>query len=189
MSMSLCHLEKRKLMHALFTVYNFQGLQRGVLISSLRWPVTGHEEIEQSCVRECSEWVLEGSSPRVWLVTAMISPGKGSWNQAHQSSRNISTMLLITRYHFSSTVWSRARSCTLMGPFKFEVVLWFWKIFLIKYYLILMENSLNMALYKDCITIITFFPVTIDMRKALSRDTEKKSVIPLPHPVRPEDIE
>ncbi|NWW28928.1 NAA20 acetyltransferase, partial [Falcunculus frontatus] len=28
-----------------------------------------------------------------------------------------------------------------------------------------------------------------DMRKALSRDTEKKSVIPLPHPVRPEDIE
>ncbi|NXB54375.1 NAA20 acetyltransferase, partial [Leucopsar rothschildi] len=28
-----------------------------------------------------------------------------------------------------------------------------------------------------------------DMRKALSRDIEKKSVIPLPHPVRPEDIE
>ncbi|NXK31924.1 NAA20 acetyltransferase, partial [Piprites chloris] len=28
-----------------------------------------------------------------------------------------------------------------------------------------------------------------NMRKALSRDTEKKSVIPLPHPVRPEDIE
>ncbi|KAH0521554.1 N-alpha-acetyltransferase 20 [Microtus ochrogaster] len=28
-----------------------------------------------------------------------------------------------------------------------------------------------------------------DMRKALSRDTEKKSIIPLPHPVRPEDIE
>lgn len=32
------------------------------------------------------------------------------------------------------------------------------------------------------------FPVA-DMRKALSRDTEKKSIIPLPHPVRPEDIE
>uniref|UniRef100_A0A663LYX1 N-alpha-acetyltransferase 20 n=2 Tax=Neognathae TaxID=8825 RepID=A0A663LYX1_ATHCN len=28
-----------------------------------------------------------------------------------------------------------------------------------------------------------------DMRKALSRDMEKKSIIPLPHPVRPEDIE
>ncbi|KAG7259592.1 hypothetical protein CRUP_018772 [Coryphaenoides rupestris] len=28
-----------------------------------------------------------------------------------------------------------------------------------------------------------------DMRKALSRDTEKRSIVPLPHPVRPEDIE
>ncbi|XP_056192322.1 LOW QUALITY PROTEIN: N-alpha-acetyltransferase 20-like [Falco biarmicus] len=28
-----------------------------------------------------------------------------------------------------------------------------------------------------------------DMRKALSRNTEKKSIIPLPHPVRPEDTE
>nr|CAG4644344.1 EOG090X0ENV [Lepidurus arcticus] len=28
-----------------------------------------------------------------------------------------------------------------------------------------------------------------DMRKALSRDVEKKSVIPLTHPVRPEDID
>jgi len=28
-----------------------------------------------------------------------------------------------------------------------------------------------------------------DMRKALPRDVEKKSVIPLPYPVRPEDIE
>ncbi|MGH0123280.1 UNVERIFIED_CONTAM: hypothetical protein FKN15_021020 [Acipenser sinensis] len=28
-----------------------------------------------------------------------------------------------------------------------------------------------------------------DMRKALSRDTEKSSIIPLPHPVRPEDID
>ncbi|NXK84692.1 NAA20 acetyltransferase, partial [Amazona guildingii] len=29
----------------------------------------------------------------------------------------------------------------------------------------------------------------VNMRKALSRDAEKKSIIPLPHPVRPEDIE
>lgn len=28
-----------------------------------------------------------------------------------------------------------------------------------------------------------------DMRKALSRDKEKKSVIPLPHPVRPEELD
>ncbi|NXO50039.1 NAA20 acetyltransferase, partial [Aramus guarauna] len=28
-----------------------------------------------------------------------------------------------------------------------------------------------------------------NMRKALSRDAEKKSIVPLPHPVRPEDIE
>lgn len=35
---------------------------------------------------------------------------------------------------------------------------------------------------------LSLFPVA-DMRKALSRDTEKKSIIPLPHPVRPEDIE
>lgn len=28
-----------------------------------------------------------------------------------------------------------------------------------------------------------------DMRKALSRDKEKKSMIPLPHPVRPEDLD
>eukprot|EP01116_Phalansterium_solitarium_P018763 TRINITY_DN5088_c0_g1_i1.p1 TRINITY_DN5088_c0_g1~~TRINITY_DN5088_c0_g1_i1.p1 ORF type:complete len:174 (-),score=61.00 TRINITY_DN5088_c0_g1_i1:140-661(-) len=28
-----------------------------------------------------------------------------------------------------------------------------------------------------------------DMRKALSRDPEKRSMIPLPHPVRPEDVD
>ena len=32
-------------------------------------------------------------------------------------------------------------------------------------------------------------PVVLDMRKALSRDKEKKSVIPMKDPVRPEDIE
>lgn len=30
---------------------------------------------------------------------------------------------------------------------------------------------------------------TADMRKALPRDTEKKSVVPLSHPVMPEDLE
>jgi N-terminal acetyltransferase B complex catalytic subunit len=28
----------------------------------------------------------------------------------------------------------------------------------------------------------------LDMRKALSRDVEKKFLIPIPHPVRPEDL-
>ena len=28
-----------------------------------------------------------------------------------------------------------------------------------------------------------------DMRKALTRDVEKKSVIPVPHPVRPDELE
>jgi len=28
----------------------------------------------------------------------------------------------------------------------------------------------------------------LDMRKALPRDVEKKSIIPLTHPVRPEDV-
>lgn len=28
-----------------------------------------------------------------------------------------------------------------------------------------------------------------DMRKACSRDVEKKSMVPLPHPVRPEDVD
>ena len=39
-----------------------------------------------------------------------------------------------------------------------------------------------------------FFPfsiqrIYIDMRKALSRDKLKQSIIPLPHPVRIEDLE
>lgn len=47
-------------------------------------------------------------------------------------------------------------------------------------------DSLYLCLYQQLRTDV--FLVT-DMRKALSRDTEKKSIIPLPHPVRPEDIE
>lgn len=35
---------------------------------------------------------------------------------------------------------------------------------------------------------LVFFLI-LDMRKALSRDVHKKSVVPLKHPVRPEDIE
>jgi len=60
---------------------------------------------------------------------------------------------------------------------------------LIKNDLIVIENSFNMASCNDCLIIMCFFSFVTDMRKALSRDMEKKSIIPLPHPVRPEDIE
>lgn len=78
MSTSLFHLEKRKLSHILIIVYSFlnQGSRAGGV--DLLSPVTGREGIEQSCVRECSDWTLEGSSWRGWLLTAMISPGEGS---------------------------------------------------------------------------------------------------------------
>lgn len=38
-------------------------------------------------------------------------------------------------------------------------------------------------------TIITFFFFVTDMRKALCREMEKELIIPLPYPVRPEDME
>lgn len=38
------------------------------------------------------------------------------------------------------------------------------------------------------ISFVFFLLSCLDMRKALSRDVEKKSLIPIPHPVRPEDL-
>ncbi|KAL1766293.1 N-alpha-acetyltransferase 20 [Sigmodon hispidus] len=57
-----------------------------------------------------------------------------------------------------------------------------------------MYKQLGYSVYR---TVIEYYSASngeldedaYDMRKALSRDTEKKSIIPLPHPVRPEDIE
>uniref|UniRef100_A0A8C6T6N2 N-alpha-acetyltransferase 20 n=1 Tax=Neogobius melanostomus TaxID=47308 RepID=A0A8C6T6N2_9GOBI len=57
-----------------------------------------------------------------------------------------------------------------------------------------MYKSLGYSVYR---TVIEYYSASngepdedaYDMRKALSRDSEKKSIIPLPHPVRPEDIE
>ncbi|XP_041109697.1 N-alpha-acetyltransferase 20 isoform X1 [Polyodon spathula] len=57
-----------------------------------------------------------------------------------------------------------------------------------------MYKQLGYSVYR---TVIEYYSASngepdedaYDMRKALSRDTEKKSVVPLPHPVRPEDIE
>lgn len=34
-----------------------------------------------------------------------------------------------------------------------------------------------------------FFIIFVDMRKALSRDVEKKSIIPYTQPVRPEELD
>lgn len=54
-----------------------------------------------------------------------------------------------------------------------------------------MYHSLGYSVYR---TVLEYYSGDVDedafdMRKALSRDTEKKSVIPLDHPVRPEDLE
>jgi len=38
------------------------------------------------------------------------------------------------------------------------------------------------------VLLIDVHSIYLDMRKALSRDVEKKSLIPIPHPVRPEDL-
>lgn len=54
-----------------------------------------------------------------------------------------------------------------------------------------MYNKLGYTVYR---TVIEYYSGEVDedaydMRKALSRDTEKKSVIPLAHPVRPEELD
>lgn len=49
-----------------------------------------------------------------------------------------------------------------------------------------MEFKATGLLYRVRLTDIVLFP---DMRKALSKDVNKKSVIPLTHPVRPEEVD
>uniref|UniRef100_A0A8C7VJC7 N-alpha-acetyltransferase 20 n=1 Tax=Oncorhynchus mykiss TaxID=8022 RepID=A0A8C7VJC7_ONCMY len=57
-----------------------------------------------------------------------------------------------------------------------------------------MYKQLGYSVYR---TVIEYYSASngepdedaYDMRKALSSDTEKKSIVPIPHPVRPEDIE
>lgn len=44
------------------------------------------------------------------------------------------------------------------------------------------------ALVADCEQALSPSALTSDMRKAMSMDKEKKSVIPLPHPVHTNDI-
>lgn len=55
-----------------------------VLPSSVWWPVTGHREVEWSCIRGTPDWTLGKSSwLREWSVTGTAFPGK--WPQ-HQVS-------------------------------------------------------------------------------------------------------
>lgn len=37
--------------------------------------------------------------------------------------------------------------------------------------------------------LMQYFNMLADMRKALSKDVKKKSVVPLAHPVRPEEVD
>jgi N-terminal acetyltransferase B complex catalytic subunit len=46
-------------------------------------------------------------------------------------------------------------------------------------------RSLSVSLH----LMVVYCIVSLDMRKALSADVNKKSVIPLDHPVHPEDLE
>uniref|UniRef100_T1J415 N-alpha-acetyltransferase 20 n=1 Tax=Strigamia maritima TaxID=126957 RepID=T1J415_STRMM len=54
-----------------------------------------------------------------------------------------------------------------------------------------MYKQLNYIVYRRVLEYYSGDPDedAFDMRKALSRDVEMKSIIPLQHPVRPEDIE
>lgn len=40
-----------------------------------------------------------------------------------------------------------------------------------------------------CLIFLPLVGMISDMRKALPRDTDKKSVVPLPHPILPEELE
>lgn len=54
-------------------------------------PVTGHEELEWTCIKGSSDWAAgKGPSPRGWSGTGTGSWGK--WSQ-HQASRTLWTML------------------------------------------------------------------------------------------------
>mmetsp|Transcript_5474 Transcript_5474/g.7580 ORF Transcript_5474/g.7580 Transcript_5474/m.7580 type:complete len:174 (+) Transcript_5474:45-566(+) len=52
-----------------------------------------------------------------------------------------------------------------------------------------MYNSLGYTVYRRVLGYYSGEEDAFDMRKALHRDKLKESVIPLPHPVKPEDLE
>ncbi len=52
-----------------------------------------------------------------------------------------------------------------------------------------MQFVKSASMYVMMIRFVCLVASPLDMRKALSRDVEKKSVVPLAHPVRPEELE
>ncbi|CAM9634701.1 unnamed protein product [Phaeothamnion confervicola] len=54
---------------------------------------------------------------------------------------------------------------------------------------IAMYNRFGYSIYRQVIGYYSGEEDAYDMRKALPRDVTKKSIIPLPHPIHPEDLE
>ena len=52
-----------------------------------------------------------------------------------------------------------------------------------------MYKRLGYSVYRQVLGYYSGEEDAYDMRKALSRDVEKKSIIPLPHPIQPEELE
>ena len=52
-----------------------------------------------------------------------------------------------------------------------------------------MYEAFGYSVYRRVLGYYSGSEDAFDMRKALPRDTERKSVVPLPHPVLPEDLE
>eukprot|EP00327_Prymnesium_parvum_P008892 CAMPEP_0182804592 /NCGR_PEP_ID=MMETSP0006_2-20121128/4632_1 /TAXON_ID=97485 /ORGANISM="Prymnesium parvum, Strain Texoma1" /LENGTH=146 /DNA_ID=CAMNT_0024930119 /DNA_START=1 /DNA_END=441 /DNA_ORIENTATION=- len=52
-----------------------------------------------------------------------------------------------------------------------------------------MYTKMGYSIYRQVIGYYSGEEDAYDMRKALSRDVDKKSVIPLPHPVHPDDLD
>lgn len=51
------------------------------------------------------------------------------------------------------------------------------------------EDAYGTLFFSVSYILIVIFYIYTDMRKACSRDVKQKSIIPLSHPVRPEDVD
>lgn len=114
----------------LLQVYNSsrEVVEGKMLISSLQWPVTGHEKMEWNCVRGHLDGVWgQGSSPRRWSVTETGFPGKQSWHQAWQSSGNLCMTLLVTWFTLGPVRSSELVLMILIGFVPTWDSLWFYK--------------------------------------------------------------
>ena len=52
-----------------------------------------------------------------------------------------------------------------------------------------MYSKMGYSIYRQVIGYYSGEEDAYDMRKALSRDVDKKSIIPLPHPVHPDELD